>query len=44
MKYRPKSSKIKYQYDMIHGLRKYLEEELEPLEYVKEEVVKLRIL
>jgi len=35
MKYRPKSSKIKYQHDMIHGLRKYLEEELEPLEYVK---------
>lgn len=35
MKHRAKSSKIKYQHRMIHGLRNYLEEELEPLEYVK---------
>ncbi|MDI6806888.1 MAG: DUF2103 domain-containing protein [Candidatus Aenigmarchaeota archaeon] len=34
MKHRAKRSKIKYEHDMIHGLRSYLEEELEPLEYV----------
>lgn len=28
MKYRSKSSKVKYQHDMIPGLCKYLEEEL----------------
>jgi len=35
MKHRAKSSKIKYQHRMIHGLRNYLEQELQPLEYVK---------
>ncbi len=35
MKHRAKSSKIKYQHRMIHGLRNYLERELQPLEYVK---------
>ena len=34
MKHRAKSSKIKYQHDMIQGLRQFLEEELEPLEYI----------
>ena len=34
MKYRARSSKIKYQHDMIHGLRQFLEEKIEPLEYV----------
>ncbi len=34
MKHRAKSSKIKYEHEMIHGLRKFLEEELEPLEYI----------
>ena len=35
MKHRAKSSKIKYQHHMIAGLRKFLEEELEPLEEVQ---------
>jgi len=35
MKHRAKSSKIKYEHKMIHGLRSYLEQELEPLEYLK---------
>ena len=35
MKHRAKSSKVKYQHNMIRGLRKFLEEDLEPLEYVK---------
>ena len=35
MKHRAKSSKIKYEHRMIRGLRSFLEEELEPLEYVK---------
>jgi len=34
MKHRAKSSKIKYEHDMIKGLRQFLEEELEPLEYI----------
>ena len=34
MKYRARSSKIKYQHGMIHGLRRFLEEELEPLESI----------
>lgn len=35
MKHRAKNSKIKYEHRMIHGLRSYLEQELEPLEYLK---------
>lgn len=35
MKHRAKSSKIKYQHNMIQGLRRFLEEEIEPLDYVK---------
>jgi len=35
MKHRAKSSKIKYQHDMIPGLRRFLEEEIEPLDYVE---------
>ena len=35
MKHRARSSKIKYQHDMIPGLRKFLEEEIEPLDYVE---------
>ena len=34
MKHRARSSKIKYQHDMIHDLREFLEEKIEPLEYV----------
>lgn len=34
MKHRAKSSKIKYEHKMIKGLREFLEEELEPLEYI----------
>lgn len=34
MKHRAKSSKIKYQHNMISGLRDFLEREIEPLEYV----------
>lgn len=34
MKHRAKSSKIKYEHDMIQGLRQFLEENLEPLEYI----------
>ncbi len=29
------SSKIKYEHDMISGLRQFLERELEPLEYIQ---------
>jgi len=35
MKHRARSSKIKYQHGMIHGLRGFLEGELEPLDYVE---------
>ena len=35
MKHRAKNSKIKYEHRMIQGLRDFLEEKLEPLEYVK---------
>ena len=35
MKHRAKSSKIKYQHSMIHGLRGFLEREIEPLGYVE---------
>jgi len=35
MKHRAKSSKIKYQHHMIAGLRRFLEEELEPIERVQ---------
>jgi hypothetical protein len=35
MKYRARSSKIKYEHDMIHGLREFLEEQIEPLEYIE---------
>ncbi len=35
MKYRAGSSKIKYKHGMIHGLRGFLENELEPLEEVR---------
>lgn len=34
MKHRAKSSKIKYEHEMIQGLRQFLENELEPLEYI----------
>lgn len=34
MKHRAKSSKIKYEHDMIKGLREFLENKLEPLEYI----------
>lgn len=34
MKHRAGSSKIKYQHKMIHGLRDFLENEIEPLDYV----------
>lgn len=34
MKHRAKSSKIKYEHDMIKGLREFLEDKLEPLEYI----------
>ena len=34
MNHRAKSSKIKYQRNMVQGLRNFLEEELESLEYV----------
>lgn len=29
------SSKIKYEHEMIHGLREFLEEKIEPLDYVE---------
>jgi hypothetical protein len=35
MKHRAKGSKIKYEHDMIHGLRKFLQEQVEPLEYIE---------
>jgi len=35
MRHRAKSAKIKYQHHMIAGLRRFLEEELEPLEGVQ---------
>ncbi|MGC8971696.1 MAG: DUF2103 domain-containing protein [bacterium] len=35
MKHRAGSSKIKYEHAMIHGLRDFLEKELEPLDYVE---------
>ena len=35
MKHRAKGSKIKYEHDMIQGLRRFLEKEIEPLEYVE---------
>lgn len=34
MKHRAKGSKIKYQHNMISGLRDFLEKEIEPLEYI----------
>jgi len=34
MKHRAGSSKIKYEHNMIKGLREFLEAELEPLEFV----------
>lgn len=35
MKHRARSAKIKYQHHMIAGLRRFLEEELEPLDEVQ---------
>jgi hypothetical protein len=35
LKHRAGSSKIKYEHTMIHGLREFLEKELEPLDYVE---------
>ena len=35
MKHRAKSSKIKYQHTMVQGLRGFLEERIEPLDYVR---------
>lgn len=34
MRHRAKSSKIKYEHKMIHGLRELLETHIEPLEFV----------
>ena len=34
MRYRARSSKIKYKHGMIHGLREFLESKIEPLDYV----------
>ena len=34
MKYRARNSKIKYEHDMIHGLRGFLEREIQPLDHV----------
>lgn len=35
MKHRAKSSKIKYEHGMIRGLRDFLEQQIEPLDYVE---------
>ena len=35
MRHRARSSKIKYEHDMIQALREFLEEKIEPLEYVE---------
>lgn len=35
MRHRAKTSKIKYQHSMVEGLRGFLEERIEPLDYVR---------
>ena len=35
MKHRARNSKIKYEHGMIHGLREFLERDVEPLDYVQ---------
>ena len=35
MRHRARNSKIKYEHGMIHGLRTFLEREIEPLDYVQ---------
>ncbi len=35
MRHRSKSSKIKYQHTMVQGLRVFLEERIQPLDYVR---------
>jgi len=35
VKHRARNSKIKYEHGMIHGLREFLERDMEPLDYVQ---------